>query len=122
MTVGAVVLYSVDGLLSKDNCMSAIVVTVILIDVTEFHFRIIAHWSILQNVMDRAVDILLPGRVILETIYCIIYVLLNASLFFCKISYGQGNYICVPILTVTTIITHKDFLSISVTWMLIRLL
>jgi len=57
-------------------------VTVILIDVTEFHFRIIAHWSILQNVMDRAVDILLPSRVILETIYFIIYVLLSASLLF----------------------------------------
>ena len=36
MTVGVVVLYSVvDGLLSKDNYMSAIVVTVIQIDVTE---------------------------------------------------------------------------------------
>jgi len=50
MTVGAVVLYSVvDGLLSKDNYMSAIVVTVIQIDVTEVHFGIIAHWSILQT-------------------------------------------------------------------------
>ena len=83
MTVGAVVLYSVvDGLLSKDNYISAIVVTVIRIDVTEVHFGIIAHWSILQNIMDRAVDILLPSRVILETIYFIIYVLLSASLLF----------------------------------------
>ena len=63
MTVGAVVLYSVvDGLLSKDNYMSAIVVTVIQIDVTEVHFGIIAHWCILQNIMDRAVDILLQWR------------------------------------------------------------
>ena len=99
----AVVLYSVvDGLLSKDNYMSAIVVTVIQIDVTEVHFgiiahwsilqnimdraedillpsRIIAHWSILQNIMDRAEDILLPSRVILEIIYFILYVLLSAS-------------------------------------------
>ena len=30
--------------------------------------------------------------------------------------------ICVPILTVTTITTYKDFLSIPGTWMLIRLL
>ena len=83
MTVGAVVLYSiVDGLLSKDNYMSAIVVTVIQIGVTTVHFGIIAHWSILQNIMDRAVDILLPSRVILEVIYFIIYVLLSASLLF----------------------------------------
>ena len=76
----AVVLYSVvDGLLSKDNYMSAIVVTVIQIDVTEVHFGIIAHWCILQNIMDRAEDILLPSRVILETIYFILYVLLSAS-------------------------------------------
>ena len=79
----AVVLYSeVDGLLSKDNYMSAIVVTLIQIDVTEVHFGIIAHWSILQNIMDRAEDILLPSRVIFETIYFIIYVLLSASLLF----------------------------------------
>ena len=79
----AVVLYSVvDGLLSKDNYMSAIVVTVIQIDVTEVHFGIIAHWSKLQNIMDRAEDTLLPSRVILETIYFIIYVLLSASLLF----------------------------------------
>ena len=58
MIVGAVVLYSVvDGLLSEDNYMSAIVVTVIQIDVTEVHFGIIVHWAILQNIMDRAVDI-----------------------------------------------------------------
>ena len=83
MTVGVAVLYSVvDGLLSKDNYMSAIVVTVIQIDVTEVHFGIIAHWYILQNIMDRAVDILLPSRVILETIYFIIYILLSASLLF----------------------------------------
>ena len=76
----AVVLYSVvDGLLSKDNYMSAIVVTVIQIDVTEVHFGIIAHWSILQNIMNRAEDILLPSRVILEIIYFILYVLLSAS-------------------------------------------
>ena len=83
MTVAAVVLYSVvDGLLSKDNYMSAIVVTVVQIDITEVHFGIIAHWFILRNIMDRAVDILLPSRVILEAIYFIIYVLLSASLLF----------------------------------------
>ena len=83
MTVAAVVLYSVvDGLLSKDNYMSPIVVTVVQTDITEVHFGFIAHWFILQNIMDRAVDILLPSRVILETIYFIIYVLLSASLLF----------------------------------------
>ena len=98
MTVGAVVLYSVvDGLFSKDNYMSAIVVTVIQIDVTEVHFGILAHWSILQNVMDRAVDILLLSRVILQTICFIIYVPLSASLVvFCKFPYGQGNYFVCP--------------------------
>ena len=98
MTVGAVVQYSVvDGLLSKDKYMSAIVVTVIQIDVTEVHVGIIAHWSTLQNIMDRAVDILLPSRVILQTIYFIIHVLLSASLFvFCKFPYGQGNYFVCP--------------------------
>ena len=50
MTVGAVVLYSVvDGLLSKDKYMSAIVLTVIQIDLTEAHCGFIAHWSILQT-------------------------------------------------------------------------
>ena len=79
MSVGAVVLYSVvDGLLSKDNYMSAIVVTVIQIGVTKVHFGVIADWCI----MDRAVDILLPSRVISEAIYFIIYVLLRASLLF----------------------------------------
>ena len=83
MSVGAVVLYSVvDGLLYKDNYMSAIVVTVIQIGVTKVHFGVIADWCILQNIMDRAVDILLPSRVILEAIYFIIYVLLSASLLF----------------------------------------
>ena len=70
MTVGAVVQYSVvDGLLSKDKYMSAIVVTVIQIDVTEVHFGILALWSTLQNIMDRAVDILLPSSYIANYIF-----------------------------------------------------
>jgi len=50
-----------------------------------FHFRIITHWSILQNIMERTVDIVLSCRVIFETVYFIIYVLVSASqLFFAR--------------------------------------
>ena len=50
-----------------------------------FHFRIITHWSILQSIMDRTVDIVLSCRVILETVYFIIYVLVSTSqLFFAR--------------------------------------
>ena len=50
-----------------------------------FHFGIITHWSILQNIMDRIVDIALSCRVLFETVYLIIYVLASASpLFFAR--------------------------------------
>jgi len=66
--------------------MSTIVLTVILINITEFHFRIIAQWSILQNIMNRTVDIVLSSRVILQTSYFISYILLSTSQFFLQTS------------------------------------
>ena len=61
-------LYSVDDLHSRENLMSALVLTVIRMDITEFHFRINAHWSILQNIIDKTLDIALSSLVILETL------------------------------------------------------
>jgi len=43
MTVGLWMLYSVDDFLSKDILMSAVVLTVTWMDITEFHIIIIAY-------------------------------------------------------------------------------
>ena len=54
--------------------------------------------------MDRTVDIVFSCRVILETAYFIIDVLVSAFIF-CKVD----KLLCMLILTVTTIINYKDF-------------
>jgi len=88
-------MYSVDDLFPKDNLLSAIVLAVIQIHFSEFQFKIIAHWCMLQNIIIRTVAIVLSSRVILETVYFIIYVLPSASqLFFCKVLCRKRNYFC----------------------------
>ena len=95
MTVGAVVLYSVvDGLLSKDNYMSAIVVTVIQIGVTKVHFGIIGQWCILQNIMDRAVDILLPSSYIGSYIFYPLCLTQCFSIVFVKFVMDMETMLC----------------------------
>ena len=47
----------------------------------EVHFKLITYWSILQNIIDRTVDIVYSCRVILETVYFIIYVLVLLNYF-----------------------------------------
>ena len=48
-------LYSVEDLLSKDNSMSAMVLIVFQIGMTELHYRISVYWPMLQNIVDRKV-------------------------------------------------------------------
>ena len=49
-------LYSVEDLLSKDNSLSVMVLTVVQMDITEIHSRINATWPTLQNIVDQTVD------------------------------------------------------------------
>ena len=42
---------------SKDISMPAMVLTVFEMDSIEFHSRINAHWSILQNIMEQTLDV-----------------------------------------------------------------
>ena len=49
-------LYSVENLLSKDNSLSIMVLTVVQMDITEIHSRINVAWPTLQNILDKTVD------------------------------------------------------------------
>lgn len=88
-------MYSVDDLFPKDNLLSAIVLAVIQIHFSEFQFKIIAHWCMLQNIIIRTVAIVLSSRVILETVYFLIYVLLSAyQLLFAKFLLYRDTILC----------------------------
>ena len=67
-------LYSLQDVLSKDNLKSAMLMTV-----AQFHFKATAYWCMLRTIVDRTVDVVFCGGVILETIYCMLYIVLSAA-------------------------------------------
>ena len=67
-------LCSVEELLCKDKVKPAIVLTVL-----QFQFRINAYCYMLCPLVDRTVDVVFCSGVILEPIYCILYVILSVS-------------------------------------------
>ena len=66
-------LYSLQDVLSKDNLKSGMLLTV-----AQFNFKATAYWCMLQTIVDRSVDVFCGG-VILETIYCMLYIVLSAA-------------------------------------------
>ena len=71
-------LYSLQDVLSKDNLKSGMLLTV-----AQFHFKATAYWCMLHTIVDRTVDVVCGG-VILDTIYCILYIVLSAA----KVCFG----------------------------------
>ena len=59
------------------------VLTVVQMSMAEFHHRISALYSILQNIMDRTVDIVFAIKGTLETIYLFVYVCLEKGIVLC---------------------------------------
>ena len=85
-------LYSLQDVLSKDNLKSGMLLTV-----AQFHFKATAYWCMLQTIVDRTVDGVFCGGVILETIYCMLYIVLSAP----KVCFGtllieQGTVVEAP--------------------------
>ena len=69
-------LYSLQDVLSKDNLQSGMLLTV-----AQFHFKDTAYWCMLQTIVDRTVDVVLCGGVILETtVYIVCYILYSVLL------------------------------------------
>ena len=64
-------LYSLQDVLSKDNLRSAMVLTVV-----QFHFTITAYCCMLQTIVDRTVNVLFCSGVILDNVYCMLYIVL----------------------------------------------
>ena len=50
-------LYFVEDIPFKDISMPAIVLTVFKMDIIEFQSRLHGHWSILQNIVKRTLDV-----------------------------------------------------------------
>ena len=71
-------LYALQDVLSKDNLKSGLLLTV-----AQFHFKATAYWCMLQTIVDRTLDVFCGG-VILETIYCMLYIVLSAA----KVCFG----------------------------------
>ena len=84
----------VEDLLSKDNLKSAIVLTVL-----QFHFRINAYFYMLRTIVDRTLDVVFCSGVILETIYCILYIIIyytQCVSMYCKAPIRKRNYFASP--------------------------
>ena len=67
-------LYSLQDVISKDNLKSAMVLTVV-----QFHFTITAYCCMLQTLVDRTLAAVFCSGVILESIYCMLYIILSAA-------------------------------------------
>ena len=69
-------LFSLQDVLSKDNLQSGMLLTVV-----QFHFKDTAYWCMLQAIVDRTVDVVFCGGVILETtVYIVCYILYSVLL------------------------------------------
>ena len=55
-------LFSVEDFFSKNNSLLAMVLAVFKIDITEFHFRFNAQWSILQTLLDGTINVVVFSR------------------------------------------------------------
>ena len=80
-------LYSLQDVLSKDNLQSAMVLTVV-----QFHFTIIAYCCMLQTIVDRTLNVIFCSGVILDNVYCLLYIVLSvAQLRFARLPIGKGT-------------------------------
>ena len=69
-------LFSLQDVLSKDNLQSGMLLTVV-----QFHFKDTAYWCMLHTIVDRTVDDVFCGAVILETtVYILCYILYSVLL------------------------------------------
>ena len=74
-------------MLSKDNLQSAMVLTVV-----QFHFTITAYCCMLQTMVDRTVNVVVCSGVILDNIYCMLYIILSAAqLWFARLLMEKRN-------------------------------
>ena len=75
--------------------LPAMLPSVFQMNVIEFHFRINAYWSILQNSLDRAIDVIFPIEVIFETVLSYI-LLITSQLFFAERPVEKTTILCSP--------------------------
>ena len=85
-------LYSLQDVLSMDNSKSAIPLSVV-----QFHFKATAYWCMLQTIVDRTVDVVVCSGVTLETIYCMLYIVLSAAkVYFATLLLEKGTVVEAP--------------------------
>ena len=100
-------LYSIQVVLSKDNLKSAMVLTVI-----QFHFTITAYCCMLQTIVDGTVNVVLCSGVILDTIYCMLYIELStAQLCFARLLI-EKELLWKPLLSVNNFNLYTIFIPI----------
>ena len=90
--MGLEMLYSLEDGLSKDNVKSSMLLTV-----AQFHFKATAYWCMLQTIVDRTVDVVFCSGVILETIYCMLYIVISAAkVYFATLLIEKGAVVEAP--------------------------
>ena len=81
-------------MLSKDNFESAMVPTVF-----QFHFTITAYCCMLQTIVDTTVNVVFCSGVILDNIYCMLYIILSAAqLWFARLLMEKGAVVEAPVI------------------------
>ena len=84
-------------MLSKDNFESAMVPTVF-----QFHFTITAYCCMLQTIVDTTVNVAFCSGVILDNIYCMLYILYiilsAAQLWFARLLMEKGTVVEAPVI------------------------
>ena len=87
-------LYSLQDVLSMDKLQSAMVLTVV-----QFHFTLIAYCCMLQTIVDRTLNVIFCSGVILDNVYCLLYIVLSvAQLCFARLPIGKGTVVEGPVI------------------------
>ena len=99
-------LYSLQDVLSKDSLKSAMVLTV------QFHFTITAYCCMLQTIVDRTVNVVFCSGVILDNIYCMLYIIPSAAQLCFVILLMEKELLWKPLLSVNNFNLYKIFILI----------
>ena len=78
--------------------------------------------GICYELYDRTVDVVFCSGAILETMYCILYIVLSASQLFLQSSHWKKRLFCKPLLSVNNINVYKIVILMPVTQSHISLL
>ena len=70
-----------------------------LLTVVQFHFTTTAYFCMLQTIVDRTVDVLFCSGVILDNIYCTLYIILSAAqVCFVRLLMEKGTVVEAPVI------------------------